>query len=126
MPIEKLFLDVLERTCRRTGWQIHAYCLMGNHFHLVVETPRSNLSAGMQWFLGSYTQQFNRQHRLSGHLIGGRYKAVLVDGRQGAYLRQVCDYVHLNPVRAKMIRHERGQGSILDRRNLTRQPGRYG
>lgn len=100
----ELFLDILERTCRRTGWQIHAYCLMSNHFHLVAETPRSNLSAGMQWFLGSYTQQFNRRHRLSGHLFGGRYKAVLVDGRQGAYLRQVCDYVHLNPVRAKMIR----------------------
>jgi putative transposase len=99
----RLFLDIVERTCGRTGWEIHAYCLMSNHFHLVVETPRSNLSAGMQWFLGSYTQGFNRRHRLSGHLFGGRYKALLVDGRQGAYLRQVCDYVHLNPVRAGMI-----------------------
>src|SRR5215211_5394110 len=62
----KLFLDLLGLSCRRTGWQIHAYCLMGNHFHLVVETPRSNLSAGMQWFLGSYTQQFNRRE------LGGR------------------------------------------------------
>jgi putative transposase len=50
----KLFLDLLDQTCRRTGWQIHAYCLMDNHFHLVVETPRGNLSTGMQWFLGSY------------------------------------------------------------------------
>ena len=50
----KLFLELLAKTCRRTGWQIHAYCLMDNHFHLVVETPRSNLSAGMQWLLGSY------------------------------------------------------------------------
>lgn len=57
----------------------------------------------MQWLLGSYTQRFNRRHRLSGHLFGGRYKALLVDGRQGAYLRQVCDYVHLNPVRAGII-----------------------
>ncbi len=96
----ELFLALLGRTCRRTGWQIHAYCLMSNHFHLVVETPRSNLSAGMQWLLGSYTQQFNRRHHLSGHLFGGRYKALLVDGRQGGYLRQVCDYVHLNPIRA--------------------------
>lgn len=100
----ELFLELLARTCWRTGWQIHAYCLMSNHFHLVIETPRSNLSAGMQWLLGSYTQKFNRRHRLSGHLFGGRYKALLVDGRRGAYLRQVCDYVHLNPVRAAILR----------------------
>src|SRR5690348_4565502 len=62
-----LFLQLLGRTCRRTAWQIHAYCLMSNHFHLVVETPRSTLSAGMQWFLGSYIRQFNRRHRLAGH-----------------------------------------------------------
>ena len=100
----KLFLDLLAHTCRRTGWQIHAYCLLDNHFHLVVETPRSNLSAGMQWLLGSYTQRFNRRHGLWGHLFGGRYKALLVDGRPGrAYLRRVCDYVHLNPVRAGML-----------------------
>ena len=61
----KLFLELLARTCQRTGWQIHAYCLMGNHFHLVVETPRGNLSAGMQWLLGSYTQQFNRRHAIA-------------------------------------------------------------
>ena len=79
----KLWLDLLEKTCARTEWEIHAYCLLSNHFHLVVETPRSNLSAGMQWFLGSYTQQCNRRHALSGHLFGGRYKALLVDGRAG-------------------------------------------
>ena len=99
----KGWLDLLEKTCARTAWEVHAYCLMSNHFHLVVETPRSNLSAGMQWFLGFYTQQFNRRHGLSGHLFGGRYKALLVDGRAGEYLRVVCDYVHLNPVRAGMI-----------------------
>ena len=65
----KLFLDLLGLSCQRTGWQIHAYCLMDNHFHLVVETPRSNLSAGMQWLLGSYTQRSNREHRLWGHLL---------------------------------------------------------
>ena len=85
----ELFLDLLGRTCRRTAWQIHAFCVMSNHFHLVVETPRSNLSAGMQWFLGSYTQQFNRRYHLSGHLFGGRYKALLVDGRDGEYLCRV-------------------------------------
>ena len=90
----ELYLDLLGRTCRRTAWQIHAFCVMSNHFHLVVETPRSNLSAGMQWFLGSYTQQFNRRHRLSGHLFGGRYKALLVDGREQWYLRR---HVRLRP-----------------------------
>jgi len=75
----KLFLELLAQICRRTGWQIHAYCLTDNHFHLVVETPRSNLSAGMQWLLGTYTQRFNRRHVLWGHLFGGRYKALLVD-----------------------------------------------
>jgi len=53
-------IDLLGQTCRRTGWEIHAYCLMDNHFHLLVEMPRSNLSVGMQWLLGSYTQRFNR------------------------------------------------------------------
>jgi putative transposase len=59
----KSFLQALGAVCETTGWQVHAYCLMSNHFHLVIETPRSNLSAGMQWLLGSYTQRFNRRHR---------------------------------------------------------------
>src|SRR5436190_2013720 len=63
------FLELLGRTCARTDWQVHAYCLMSNHFHLVLETPRANLGKGMQWLLGSYTQRFNRRHRLSGHLF---------------------------------------------------------
>ena len=99
-----LFLELLGRTCVRTGWQAHAFVLMSNHFHLVVETPRSNLSLGMHWLLARYTQQFNRRHQLCGHVFGGRYKALLVDGRGGPYFRQVCDYVHLNPVRAGMLR----------------------
>jgi REP element-mobilizing transposase RayT len=63
----------------RSGWQVHAYCLMSNHFHLVVETPRANLVAGMKWLLGTYTMRFNRRHKLAGHLFGGRYKAQLID-----------------------------------------------
>ena len=73
---------------------------MSNHFHLVVETPKPNLVEGMKWFLGTYTSRFNRRHRLFGHLFSGRYKALIVDGNRNGYLKSVCDYVHLNPVRA--------------------------
>ena len=83
-----------------------AYCLMPNHFHLVVETPQGNLVAGMKWFLGTYTSRFNRRHKLFGHLFSGRYKALIVDGSGNGYLRTVCDYVHLNPARAKLVRKE--------------------
>jgi putative transposase len=99
----KSFLQSLGATCQKTGWQIHAYCLMTNHFHLVVETPRANLVEGMKWLLGTYTMRFNRRHKLSGHLFAGRYKSLLVDGTTPGYLRRVCDYVHLNSVRAKLL-----------------------
>jgi REP element-mobilizing transposase RayT len=98
------FLVTLGQACQKTGWQVHAYCLMTNHFHLVVETPQPNLGLGMKWLLGTYTQRFNRRHRHWGHLFGGRYKAQLIDERSAAYLKQACDYVHLNPVRARIIR----------------------
>ena len=99
----ELFLDTLGEACGKTDWQVHAYCLMPNHFHLVVETPKANLVAGMKWFLGTYTARFNRRHKLFGHLLSGRYKAQVVDGSGHGYLRTVCDYVHLNPVRAKLL-----------------------
>ncbi len=102
----ELFLETLGQACAKTGWQVHAYCLMPNHFHLVVETPQANLVAGMKWFLGTYTGRFNRRHKLFGHLFSGRYKSLVVDGSGTGYLKTVCDYVHLNPVRAKMIRPE--------------------
>src|SRR5437867_2181711 len=89
------FLKTLGQACLKTGWQVHAYCLMSNHFHLVVETPQPNLAVGMKWLLGTYTQRFNRRHRHWGHLFGGRYKAQLIDGRKRGYLRCACDYVHL-------------------------------
>ncbi len=100
----ELFLTTLGEVCGKTGWQVHALCLMGNHFHLVVETPRANLVAGMRWFLGTYTARFNRRHKLSGHLFSGRYKSLVVDGSGNGYLKAACDYVHLNPVRAKLLR----------------------
>jgi hypothetical protein len=76
---------------------------LGNHFHLVSETPRGNLIAGMKWLLGTYTQRFNRRHRLSGHLFQGRYKAQVIDAETPGYLRAACDYVHLNPARAGLV-----------------------
>jgi putative transposase len=100
------FIETLGEACGKTGWQVHAYCLMPNHFHLVIETPRPNLVAGMKWFLGTYTGRFNRRHKLSGHLFSGRYKALLVDSVTPGYLKTACDYVHLNPVRAKLLRPE--------------------
>jgi REP-associated tyrosine transposase len=102
----ELFLETLSEACAKTGWVVHAYCLMGNHFHLVLETPQANLVAGMKWLLGTYTARFNRRHKLSGHLFSGRYQALVVDGSGTGYLRTVCDYVHLNPVRAKLLSDE--------------------
>src|SRR3954463_13545820 len=74
------FIATLARACEKTGWQVHAYCLMPNHFHLVVETPQANLVAGMKWFLGVYTSRFNRRHKLFGHLFSGRYKSLIEKG----------------------------------------------
>jgi REP element-mobilizing transposase RayT len=100
------FLETLAEACVKTEWQVHAYCLMPNHFHLVVETPQANLVAGMKWFLGTFTSRFNRRHRLFGHLFSGRYKSLVVDGSGDGYLRTVCDYVHLNPARARLLTPE--------------------
>jgi REP element-mobilizing transposase RayT len=97
------FLTTLNEACTKTGWQVHAYCLIPNHFHLVVETPQPNLVAGMKWLLGTYTGRFNRRHKYFGHLFSGRYKALIVDGSGTGYLKTVCDYVHLNPARAKLV-----------------------
>jgi REP element-mobilizing transposase RayT len=100
------FVETLAECCGKTGWQVHAHVLMPNHFHLVVETPQPNLVAGMKWFLGTYTARFNRRHKLCGHLFSGRYKALVVDGSGSGYLKSVCDYVHLNPARAGLVKPE--------------------
>ena len=95
------FLDILGEAVDRFGWVCHAYCLMGNHYHLLVETPEANLSAGMRHLNGVYTQRFNRTHERAGHVFQGRFKAILVE-REG-YLLELCRYVVLNPVRAGLV-----------------------
>jgi REP element-mobilizing transposase RayT len=98
------FLKTLAEACQKTGWQMHAYCLMSNHYHLVVETPNANLVAGLAWLQSAYTIRLNRRHKLIGHVLSGRYKAQLVEGSGNGYLRTACDYVHLNPVRAGLLK----------------------
>ena len=102
----KLFVGTLAEGCEKTAFQIHSFCLMSNHFHLVVEAPNANLVEGMKWLLGVYTSRFNRRHKVFGHLFSGRYKALIVDGSGNGFLKSVGDYVHLNPVRAGLLRPE--------------------
>lgn len=97
-----LFLGVLEECVSRFGWLCHAYCLMDNHYHLLIETPDGNLSTGMRYLNGIYTQRFNRRHLRVGHVFQGRFKAILVE--RDSYLLELCRYVVLNPVRAGMVR----------------------
>lgn len=101
----ELFLTTLWQVSERFHWLCHAYCLMGNHYHLVIETPDGNLSKGMRQLNGVYTQTFNRRHHRVGHLFQGRFKGILVQ-KESHYL-EVCRYVVLNPVRAKAVKQPR-------------------
>jgi REP element-mobilizing transposase RayT len=101
------FIKTLAEACQKTGWQVHAWCLMRNHYHLVLETPNANLVGGMAWLQSTYTIRLNHRHKLFGHVFSGRYKAQLVEGSGNGYLRTACDYVHLNPVRARSAQGRR-------------------
>ena len=95
------WLGVLGQVVARFGWLCHAYCLMDNHYHVLIETPQPNLSRGMRQLNGVYTQGFNRRHRRVGHLLQGRFTAILVE--KEPHLLELCRYVVLNPVRAKAV-----------------------
>jgi putative transposase len=99
------FLEVLGTVVERFDWICHAYCLMTNHYHLLVETPQPNLSRGMQHLNGVYTQWFNREHSRAGHLLQGRFKSIVVEKEN--YLLELARYIVLNPVRAKLVRSAR-------------------
>jgi REP element-mobilizing transposase RayT len=98
----EIYLTVLDEVSERFNWVVHAYCLMSNHYHLLIETPDSNLSKGMRQLNGVYTQRFNRKHIRVGHVFQGRYKAILV--QKESYLLELARYIVLNPVRAHMVR----------------------
>jgi putative transposase len=95
------FIDCLETAVERFSLKVHTYCLMGNHFHLLIETTEPNLSKAMQWLNISYAAYFNRKRDRVGHLFQGRFKSILVDA--DAYLLELSRYIHLNPVRANLV-----------------------
>ena len=106
----ELFLNTLGEASDRFDVLIHAYCLMPNHLHLLIQTKDSNLSQFMKRLLGVYTIRFNRRHKRYGHLFQGRYKAYLLD--QDSYFLELSRYIHLNPVKANIVRYQDLEGSI--------------
>ncbi len=99
----EMFLEVLAHVVDRFGWVCHAYCLMTNHYHLMIETPQANLSRGMRQLNGMYTQRFNRAHSRVGHIFQGRFKSIVVD--KDAYLLELSRYIVRNPVAAGMVKN---------------------
>jgi len=109
------FLKALGEASQMTGWEVHAWVLMSNHYHMVIRTPVANLVEGMKWLQNTFTRRFNCRHRKWGRLFGDRYKAVVIEGGEelSFYLETVIDYVHLNSVRAGIISPQRGE-SVRD------------
>ena len=99
---QQQFLTLLQNPIQRYDWYCHAYCLMDNHYHLLIETNSPTLSKGMKYLNGTYTQYFNRQHHRVGHVFQGRFKAILVE--KDSYLLELARYIVLNPVRAQLVR----------------------
>ena len=106
----ELFMHAMDEVCERTGWRIHAYVLMPNHFHWLLETPEPNLVVGMKWFMGAVSQRSNGRHGKRGYVFQGRYKAPVVQSDRGGYFETVSTYIHLNPVRAGLTGANAGMG----------------
>ena len=106
------FLEYLESATQRYDARIHTYCMMDTHYHLLLETPSGNLPQIMRHINGAYTTYFNVKRHRSGHLFQGRYKAILVD--IDAYAQELSRYIHLNPVRAKIVETPEDYDSPLD------------
>ena len=108
----RMFLATLAEAVGKTGWLVHGYVLMGNHYHLLMETPQANLVRGMSWLQTTYTTRYNARHRTNGHLFAGRYKAIVVDPEDPRYMATLLDYLHLNPVRAGLVSPGRGEAVV--------------
>lgn len=107
----KSFLFRLGKICESHGWRVHAWVLMSNHFHLLVETPEANLVTGMKLLLGTFSQGWNRRRLRRGHVFQGRYKSIPVNASDNDpyYFRIVADYIHLNPARAGLVGGKKGK-----------------
>ena len=99
-----LFVRTLGEVCERNGVVVHAWCLLSNHYHLLIETPNGNLVDAMKWFQATFTQRYNARHQLWGHLFQGRYKAKIIDDSDPSYFRTVSEYIHLNPMNEKSVK----------------------
>lgn len=108
------FLVTLGEVCERTGWRVHAWVLMGNHYHLLIETPEANLVEGMKWLQNTYTRRFNVKHQEWGRIFGDRYKAILIEGDNRFYYETLLNYIHLNPVRAGLLDLKKKKTTLLD------------
>ena len=100
------FVETLNEVVESSGWVLYAWVLMDNHYHFLFQTPEPNLVQGMSWFQNTWTRRFNARHKLWGHLFGGRYKAKPVE--EGEYLSRLLAYIHLNPVRAGLVKRRDG------------------
>jgi len=98
---KQVFEECMGEAAMRSGWVVHGWVIMGNHYHLAVETPKANLGVGMQWLQTTFSVRFNRYRKESGHVFQGRYKAIVVE--PGGALGRVCHYIDLNPVRAGVV-----------------------
>ena len=121
----RAFMECLGEACEKAGWVVHAYVLMTNHYHLALETPQGNLVEGMRWLQGTFANRFNRFRGENGHVFQGRYKALVVEGSEG--MGAVAHYIHLNPVRAKILPVERlaefRESSFADLMAPKKRPG---